>query len=88
MQTRVLHQNIQVFCLSFSVLHFIILISGSKMQTRVLHQNIQVFCLSFSVLHFIILISGSKSAKLAQKFCIFLKFLTLEGTLPYSTIPS
>ena len=58
------------------------------MQTRVLHQNIQVFCLSFSVLHFIILISGSKSAKFAQKFGIFLKFLTLEGTLPYSTIPS
>ena len=39
------------------------------------------FCLSFSVLHFMILISGSKSVKLAQKFCIFLKFLTLEGTL-------
>ena len=39
------------------------------------------FCLSFSVLHFIILISGSKSVKFAQKFRIFLKFLTLEGTL-------
>ena len=37
--------------------------------------------LSFSVLHFIILISGSKSVKFAKKFCIFLKFLTLEGTL-------
>ena len=36
---------------------------------------------SFSVLHFTILISGSKSVKFAQKFCIFLKFLTLEGTL-------
>ena len=34
--------------------------------------------LSFSVLHFIILISGSKSVKFAQKFRIFLKFLTLE----------
>ena len=39
------------------------------------------FCLSFSVLHFIILISGSKSVNFAQKFRIFLKFLTLEGTL-------
>ena len=29
----------------------------------------------------VILISGSKSVKFAQKFCIFLKFLTLEGTL-------
>ena len=28
-----------------------------------------------------ILISGSKSVKFAQKLCIFLKFLTLEGTL-------
>ena len=28
-----------------------------------------------------ILISGSTSVKFAQKFCIFLKFLTLEGTL-------
>ena len=37
---------------------------------------------SFSVLHFIILISGSKSVKFTLKFCIFLKFLTLEGTLP------
>ena len=37
---------------------------------------------SFLVLHFIIFISGSKSVKLAQKFRIFLKFLTLEGTLP------
>ena len=37
--------------------------------------------LSFSVLHFIILICGSKSVKFAQKFRIFLKFLTLEGTL-------
>ena len=36
---------------------------------------------SFSVLHFMILISGSKSVKFAQKFRIFLKFLTLEGTL-------
>ena len=36
---------------------------------------------SFSVLHFIILISGLKSVKFAQKFLIFLKFLTLEGTL-------
>ena len=36
---------------------------------------------SFSVLHFIILISGSKSVKFVQKLCIFLKFLTLEGTL-------
>ena len=32
-------------------------------------------------MHFIILISGSKSVKLAQKFRIFLKFLTLKGTL-------
>ena len=39
------------------------------------------FLLSFSVLHFIILISGSKSEKFAQKFRIFLKFLTPEGTL-------
>ena len=37
--------------------------------------------LSFSVLHFIIIICGSKSIKLAQKFRIFLKFLTQEGTL-------
>ena len=28
-----------------------------------------------------ILISGSKSVKFVQKFRIFLKFLTLEGTL-------
>ena len=34
---------------------------------------------SFSVLHFIILIPGSKSGKFAQKFRIFLKFLTLRG---------
>ena len=34
---------------------------------------------------FIISVSGSKSVKFAQKFCIFLKFLTLEGTLAYST---
>ena len=27
------------------------------------------------------LISGLKSVKFAQKFCIFHKFLTLEGTL-------
>ena len=33
------------------------------------------------VLHFVILISGSKSVKFALKFRIFLKFLTLEGTL-------
>ena len=39
------------------------------------------FLFKFSVLHYIILISGSKSVKFAQKFCIFLKFLTLEGTL-------
>ena len=39
------------------------------------------FCLSFPVLHFILLMSGSKSVKFAQKFLIFLKFLTLEGTL-------
>ena len=39
------------------------------------------FSLSFSVLHFIILISGSRSMKFAQKFRIFPKFLTLEGTL-------
>ena len=32
-------------------------------------------------MHFIILISGSKSVKFAPKVCIFLKFLTLEGTL-------
>ena len=32
-------------------------------------------------MHFVILISGSKSIKFAQKFRIFLKFLTLEGTL-------
>ena len=38
--------------------------------------------LSFSVLHFIILISGSKSVKFTQKFRIFPKFLTQEGTLP------
>ena len=31
-----------------------------------------------------ILISGSKSVKFAQKFRIFLKFLTLEGTLASS----
>ena len=43
--------------------------------------------LSFSVLHFIILISGSKSVKFAQKFRIFLKFLTLEGTLLTSPTP-
>ena len=39
------------------------------------------FSLSFSALHFIILIYDSKSKKFAQKFRIFLKFLTLEGTL-------
>ena len=39
------------------------------------------FCLDFSVSHFTILISGSKSVKFAQKFRIFLKFPTLEGTL-------
>ena len=38
------------------------------------------FLLSFSVLHCIILISGSKSVKFAQKFRIFLKCLSLEGT--------
>ena len=37
--------------------------------------------LYFSVLHFIIIISGSKSVKCAQKFRIFFKFLTVEGTL-------
>ena len=37
---------------------------------------------SFSVLHVVILISGSKSVKFAQKLRIFLKYLTLEGTLP------
>ena len=42
---------------------------------------LKAFCLSFSVLHFIILISGLKSVKFAQIFRIFLKFLTLEGTL-------
>ena len=49
----------------------------------VLHENIPVICVSFSVLHFIILpvISGLKSVKFALKFCIFLKYLTLEGTL-------
>ena len=36
---------------------------------------------SFSVLHFIILISGSKLVKFAQKFHIFLKVVTLVGTL-------
>ena len=36
---------------------------------------------SFLVLHFIILISGSKSVDFAQKFCIYLKFLFVEGTL-------
>ena len=41
----------------------------------------QVFCLCFSVLHFIILIFGSILVKFAQKFRIFLIFLTLEGTL-------
>ena len=41
---------------------------------------------SFSVLHFIILISGSKSVTFAQKFCIFLKFLTLEGALAPSLL--
>ena len=35
-------------------------------------------------MHFIILVSGSKSVKVAQKFRIFLNFLTLEGTLPVS----
>ena len=40
---------------------------------------------SFSVLHFIIIISSSKSIKFAQKFCICLKFLTLEGTLGYTS---
>ena len=29
-QATVLHENTQVFCLSFSVLHFMILISGAK----------------------------------------------------------
>ena len=48
------------------------------MQATVFHENIQVFCSSLSVLHFIILIVGSKLVKVAQKFCIFLKFLTLE----------
>ena len=51
----------------------------SLLPGTVLH--IQVFCLSFSVLHFVILISGSKSVKFAQKFRIFLNFLTREGTL-------
>ena len=45
------------------------------------------FLFKFFSFAFIILISGSKSAKFAQKFCIFLKFLTLEGhtTVLYHT---
>ena len=43
------------------------------------------FLRSFSVLHFVILISGSKSIKFAQKFRIFLKFFTVEGTLTLPT---
>ena len=39
------------------------------------------FSVSFSVLHYILLISDSKSVKFAQKFHIFFKFLTLQGTL-------
>ena len=66
-----------------------LLFQDTSYTATVLHYNIQVFCLSFSVLHFIILISGSKSIKFAQKFRIFLKFLTLEGTLlsTYGTSP-
>ena len=41
------------------------------------------FLVKFLVLHFIILISRLKSAKFAQKFRVFLKFLTLEGTLQH-----
>ena len=37
-------------------------------------------------MHFKILISGSKSVKFAQNFGIFLKFLTLEGTLPLTSL--
>ena len=58
-----------------------LLFQGTSYTATVLHYNIQAFWSSFSVLHFIILISGSKSVKFAQKFRIFLKFLTLEGTL-------
>ena len=39
---------------------------------------IKIFKFFVSVLHFKILITGSKSVKFAQKFCTFLKFLTLE----------
>ena len=35
----------------------------------------------FKFFTFAFLFSGSKSVKFAQKFLIFLKFLTLEGTL-------
>ena len=58
-----------------------LLLQDTSYTATVLHYNIQAFWSSFSVLHFIILISGSKSVKFAQNFRIFLKFLTLEGTL-------
>ena len=38
-------------------------------------------------MHFVILIFGSKLVKFAQKFLIFLKFLTLEGTLDENNLP-
>ena len=60
---------LQIFCNKFAFPRY-------KLQSCI--KIIEFFV---SVLHFIIVIAGIKSVKFAQKFRIFLKFLTPEGTL-------